>query len=339
MEFDGERLARRGIVVVTVNYRLNVFGFLAHPQLTREQPDAPTNFGHLDQQAGTRWVKRNIAAFGGDPNNITIGGQSAGGMSVSVQLTAPQNEGLFQKAIIQSGMMADVYSRTLMPIHTLAEAEQEGVRFFERLGVKTLEEARALKAEYIRDKLNELRLFFGTVDDGLFQIGDYQKNLMAGKRYKVPLMITRTESEFKSVLRADSMESFKAKAVEIFGDDAEDFLRFCGSELEQAVKRSAFSGIELSARALQRFAEKLGIKEPIYYAVFDAEIPGWDKPGTFHSVDLWFFFETLAKCWRPFTGKHYDLARQMCNYWANFIKTGDPNGSDADGAPMPLWKP
>ena len=72
--------------------------------------------------------------------------------------------------------------------------------------------------------------------------------------------------------------------------------------------------------------------------MFDAEIPGWDHPGTFHSVDLWFFFETLAKCWRPFTGKHYDLARLMCNYWANFIKTGDPNGRDADGSRMPQWE-
>ena len=76
-----------------------------------------------------------------------------------------------------------------------------------------------------------------------------------------------------------------------------------------------------------------------YYYQFTPDIPGWDNPGTFHSVDLWFFFETLAKCWRPFVGRHYDLARQMCNYWANFIKTGDPNGVDADGTPMPEWKP
>lgn len=126
MEFDGERLARRGIVVVSVNYRLNVFGFLAHPQLTKEQPDDPSNFGHLDQQAGTRWVKRNIAAFGGDPNNITIGGQSAGGMSVSAQLTSPQNEGLFQRAIIQSGMMANVYGGGAFsrPAHLLARSRQ-----------------------------------------------------------------------------------------------------------------------------------------------------------------------------------------------------------------------
>jgi para-nitrobenzyl esterase len=152
-------------------------------------------------------------------------------------------------------------------------------------------------------------------------------------------MITRTESEFKMGLFAKSSDEFKAKAKDIFGDDAAKFLKICGDTLDEAVKKSAFSGIELSARAIQRRNEELGIKEPVYYAVFDAEIPGWDKPGTFHSVDLWFFFETLAKCWRPFVGKHYDLARQMCSYWANFIKSGNPNGNDADGTPMPEWKP
>lgn len=132
MEFDGERIARRGIVVVTVNYRLNVFGFLCHPEITAEAPGAPANFGNLDQQAGTQWVKRNIAAFGGDPNNITIGGQSAGGGSVLSQLTSPQNEGLCQKAIIESGVITMLYEGNPMPIekYNLAEAEQEGSKFF-----------------------------------------------------------------------------------------------------------------------------------------------------------------------------------------------------------------
>ncbi|MFY9393281.1 MAG: carboxylesterase family protein, partial [Halanaerobiales bacterium] len=109
MEFDGERIARRGVVVVTANYRLNVFGFLCHPEITAEAPEAPANFGHLDQQYAIQWVKRNIAAFGGDPDNITIGGQSAGGGSVLAQLTSPQNEGAFQRAIIQSGVFAPLY--------------------------------------------------------------------------------------------------------------------------------------------------------------------------------------------------------------------------------------
>ena len=340
MEFDGERIARRGIVVVTVNYRLNVFGFLAHPQLTKEQPDAPSNFGHLDQQAGTRWVKRNIAAFGGDPDNITIGGQSAGGGSVCAQLTSPQNEGLFQRAIIQSGIMAGVYN-TFFPgaKRTFADAEEQGVKFFDFLGVKTLEEARAIDAVTLRDKCEEFKGWFGTTSDGVFQTGEATDNMMRGKRYPVPLMITRTMDEFASGLMANTKEEFEEKARAIFGDRAGAFLRICTGEAGEKVKRSFVNGLEIAVNALVRQQKELGPDAPVYYAVFDAEIPGWDNPGTFHSVDLWFYFETLAKCWRPFVGKHYDLSRKMCNYWANFIRCGDPNGSDADGAPMPRWEP
>ncbi|WP_342439602.1 carboxylesterase family protein [Paenibacillus sp. FSL L8-0436] len=128
MEFDGERIARRGIVVVTVNYRLNAFGFLSHPEITAESPVAPANFGHLDQQSGTQWVKRNIAAFGGDPDQITIGGQSAGGGSVLSQLASPQNEGLFQRAVIMSGIFTPLYPNNPVPPieRTLSQAEEEG---------------------------------------------------------------------------------------------------------------------------------------------------------------------------------------------------------------------
>ena len=95
--------------------------------------------------------------------------------------------------------------------------------------------------------------------------------------------------------------------------------------------------IGFAVRAASALNEEKGVAQPLYTYTFDAEIPGWDHPGTFHSVDLWFFFETLAKCWRPFTGKHYDLARQMCDYWVNFIRTGDPNGLDSQGKELPLW--
>ena len=97
------------------------------------------------------------------------------------------------------------------------------------------------------------------------------------------------------------------------------------------------SGIECSVKSAFLQDEREGRCRQNYYYRFAPDIPGWDHPGTFHSVDLWFFFETLGKCWRPFKGRHYDLARQMCNYWVNFIKTGDPNGEDADGSSMPRW--
>jgi para-nitrobenzyl esterase len=338
MEFDGERLARRGIVVVTINYRVNVFGFLAHPQLTIEQPDAPTNFGHLDQQAATHWVKRNISSFGGDPDSITIGGQSAGGGSVCAQLASPQNVGLFQRAIIQSGMFGGVYGAKF-PARAFSDSERQGVRFFEALGVSTLEEARAVDAVTVRDKCVELKEFFGTNVDGKFLVENSTKALLEGRRQNVPLMITRTTDEFPSAIDASDMDAFRAKIRDAMGKYAEEFISLCGDDIKTALIDSKVSGLEISARALAAREAELKLESPIFYGVFDGEIPGWDHPGTFHSVDLWFYFETLAKCWRPFTGKHLDLARNMCNYWANFIKSGDPNGEDVDGTPMLEWKP
>lgn len=344
MEFDGERIARRGIVVVTVNYRVNVFGFLCHPEITAEAPEAPANFGHLDQQAGTRWVKRNIAAFGGDPDNITIGGQSAGGGSVLSQLTSPQNEGLFQRAIIQSGIITELYPGNRMPgvKRTLAEAEQVGVDFLEFLGASSLEEARKLDAEYVRDKMLEYKEFWGTVNDGKFCTGKSFELFIENKRWMVPVLLGHTSTEFYNTPITTTMDEFKAMASELFGDDADKFLELCGArsgDVEEAVKKATVRGIEYSIRVAAQANGETGANVPMYYYNFDAEIPGWDNPGTFHSVDLWFFFETLAKCWRPFVGKHYDLARQMCNYWANFIRNGNPNGKDSTGEDMPQWDP
>jgi para-nitrobenzyl esterase len=344
MEFDGERIARRGIVVVTVNYRLNSFGFLCHPEITNEAPEAPGNFGHLDQQAGTLWAKRNISAFGGDPNNITIGGQSAGGGSVLSQLTSPQNEGLFHRAIIESGIVTKLYPGNLIPHRkqSLTDAQQEGVKFFEYLGVSTLEEARNLDAEYLNNKTLEYKKFWGAVVDHKYCIGDPFELFLENKRYLVPVMMGHTSTEFFSTPKVSSKEELKDLANEMFGTDAEEFLSLCQSstlELEEVRKRAAVSSIEYAIRVVADANATTGAKTPIYYYNFDAEIPGWDNPGTFHSVDLWFFFETLAKCWRPFTGKHYDLARQMCNYWTNFICSGNPNGKDSTGEEMPYWEP
>ncbi|WP_342423382.1 carboxylesterase family protein [Paenibacillus sp. FSL E2-0178] len=344
MEFDGERIARRGIVVVTINYRLNAFGFLCHPEITAEAPEAPANFGNLDQQAATRWVKRNIAAFGGDPDNITIGGQSAGGGSVMSQLTSPQNEGLFQRAIVESGIFTKLYPGTLLPPHRsdLQEAEHDGTRFFNYLGVSSLAEARQLDAVYLRDKAVEYGGFWGTVADQRFQTGNPFELFLQNKRLKVPVMLGHTSSEFFSTPDAGTFAELKKLAADMFGEDAGTFLELCGDQtvpIEEARQRASVSGIEYAIRIAARANADTGSETPLYYYNFDAEIPGWDNPGTFHSVDLWFFFETLAKCWRPFTGKHYDLARQMCNYWAHFIRSGDPNGPDSTGAELPRWEP
>ena len=343
MEIDGERIARRGIVVVTVNYRVNAFGFLAHPQLTAEQPEAPTNFGFYDQRFANIWVKENIAAFGGDPDNITIGGQSAGGGSVCAQLTSPLAEGLFQKAVIMSGFTASVFPNPIHNPRTFASQEATGVAFFEHLGVKTLEEARKLDAVYVRDKCNEFEKPFGftfsTATDGVFQTGSANSNILSGRYQNMPLFVTRTSSEFFTSMPAEDMEQFREKAKELFGARAEEFVEACGDDLAEAKKKSSVCVIDTAARVLAARNKELGVTDPIYYAVFDPSMPGWDNPGTFHSSDLWFWFETLAKCWRPFKGYHFDLARQMCNYLTNFIRSGDPNGPDNDGVPMPQWRP
>ena len=344
MEFDGERIARRGIVVVTVNYRLNVFGFLSHPEITAESPETPANFGHLDQQAGTQWVKRNIAAFGGDPDQITIGGQSAGGLSVLSQLTSPQNEGLFQRAVIMSGMFNPAYPKSeVLPFNqNLKEAEEKGEAFFKWLGVSTLNEARMLDAIYIRDKMLEQGSFWGTVTDQKFCIDSPYSLFLRGEHHKVPIMLGNTSSEFISDPEAGSVDEFKAMAVELFDGEAEKYLKLCNVDsgnLEEMLHKASVNNIEYAARAAVRANSDSGSGVPMYYYSFDADIPGWDDPGAFHSVDLWFHFETLGKCWRPFVGKHYDLARQMCNYLAYFIGTGDPNGKDSTGEDMPVWKP
>ena len=344
MEFDGERIARRGIVVVTVNYRLNVFGFLCHPEITAEAPTAPANFGHLDQQAATRWVKRNIAAFGGDPDNLTIGGQSAGGASVMTQLVSPQNEGLFQRAIIESGVFSEIYPQPHAPRFwtRMAEAEQEGVKFFEYLGVSSLAEARKLDAVYLRDKAVEYQKFWGTVEDGEFNTGNPFSQFLDNKRWMVPILLGYTTNEFISVPNVDTLSELKKLAENMFGEEADAFLALCGAEsasLEEMKRNASVNSIDFAIRLAMQAVADSETKPSLYSYCFDAEIPGWDNPGTFHSVDLWFFFETLAKCWRPFVGKHYDLARQMCNYWANFTRSGNPNGPDSTGEAMPVWEP
>jgi len=339
MEFDGERIARRGVILVSVNYRVNVFGFLCHPEITAEDPDKPANFGHLDQQAGIEWVKRNIAAFGGDPENITVFGQSAGGGSTMVQVCSPTNKGLFQKAIFHSsgGMLPP---SSLSP--TLPEAEEKGVRFFELLGVKTLAEARKLDAKTVYEASTKMGpgLAWGTVIGDKF-MPDYPKNILAnGTRNDMTIMAGNTSGEFPVMPRVQTVEELEAYAKDTFGDKADEYLAIVkkgASSLDEMKKNATYNSFELGNVLMLDINNKLKISD-MYYYNFDPEIPGWDNPGSFHSSELWFAFETLAKCWRPFTGKHYDLARMMCNYWTNFAKNGNPNGNDADGTPMPEWK-
>lgn len=343
MEFDGEALAKRGIVVVTVNYRVGAFGFMGHKDLTAAQPDAPTNFGLLDQQAGLRWVNRNIAAFGGDPDNISIAGQSAGGGSVMYQVTCMQNEGLIKKALSMSGMFRSPYGAGFGGVRTLADNEEAGAKFLAYCGANTIEEARKLDAEFIRAKYEEYRsgsFVLGPCVDGLFSTDDAYRLLAENKCLQIPLMAGNTVDEFGAFIPAADEAELAAKAKEIFGDDAETFLSFEEAKAMQEPGHYAhISNIEYAVKNVFLEAAANGRTAPSYYYRFNEDIPGFDNPGNFHSVDLWFFFDNLQKCWRPFVGRHYDLAREIADYWVNFIKTGDPNGIGSDEKELPVWKP
>lgn len=343
MEFDGERLARRDVVVVSVNYRLGAFGFLAHPELSATQPDNPGNFGSLDQQAGLLWVKRNIEAFGGDPETITLAGQSAGGGSVLTQMASETNQGNFQRAVIMSGMFRSPYGLDpFMVPKSKEEAEKTGAEFFDYLKVQSIEEARKLDATFIRERYGQFRaekgIMFAPMIDGVFLTMDPYRAFYEGRRNRVPVMAGNTTDEFLHGIRATDEASLRAQLEEYFPGKVEELLQFPEAQKKCQDVSVFVRDVECGVKTAFLAESAMERAQDCYYYLFDPDIPGEDNPGTFHSVDLWFFFETLAKCSRPFVGRHYDLARQMCNYWANFIKTGDPNGKDADGSDLPLWE-
>ncbi len=304
MEFDGERIARRGIVVVTVNYRVNLFGFTCHPELTAEYPDRPANMGLQDQQAGLKWVYENIEAFGGDKDNITIGGQSAGGGSVLCHIMNDESRKYFKRAVVESGLFLNPFIE-LFPNRPVSECEKIGLSFAEFCGCKSLAQLRQLSTEELRQKWSDWGGWQKSVEswipawDNNFNKGSIIEQIKEGKCCPTPLLMGYTTDEFMA---------------------------------------NGINTVELGIRKYQKTLEEKGLKIPNYIYKFDVPIPGWDHPGKFHSVDLWFFFETLAKCWRPFTGVHYDVARQMCDYLCNYIKTGNPNGIDLSNQPLPEWK-
>ena len=311
MEFDGERIARRKIVVVTLAYRLNMFGFMCHKDITAENPDEPANFGLLDQRMALKWVKENIQAFGGDPDNITIGGQSAGGGSVMNQILYGQENGLFNRAVCHSGIFIMPGNNIMTPA-TLEEAEKKGEDFFNFIGAKNLEEARKFSTEELRKKWDEY----------------------GGHAKSIATWLPVRDEKFIKYEVFEAFEKNAVKSVPMLMGWTTDEFTFAPPGSSEKV-----NSIELGLKKYLELTQKNGDKNPVYTYQFDVGIPGWDNPGKFHSVDLWFWFETLAKCWRPFVGKHYDVARKMCNYLCNFIKTGNPNGNDADGSPMQEWKP
>ncbi len=328
MEFNGERLARGGIIVVSVAYRLGVYGFLAHHDLTKEDPLHPTNFGLLDQQAALAWVYRNIASFGGDPENITLAGQSAGGASVSYALANPQSAGYVKRATIFSGLIRNPFypDGIIMPRSILA-MEENGRQFLEKLGCRTVQEARSVDAIKIREVYalyaKDHPRFVPCIDGVLLKEDPYDMYL-AGTMPDIPLMTGYTKDEFMDNVPA----GFSANA------DKDSMIL---ADVFDRNGRSVINIVQNTVRIIASARVKNNTKSPTYTYKFAPSIPGPDDPGCFHSCDLWFFFENVPKCWRPYDGSHYALSKRMSGHWINFIRTGDPNGIGYDGKTLPVW--
>ena len=248
MEFDGERIARRGVVVVTVNYRLNAFGFLSHPDLTREDPSAPANFGFLDQQFAMKWVKRNIAAFGGDPGNITIGGQSSGGMSVCVHLANPANRGLFRRAVLESAVFIPAYAPKFIFGTDLAGGEEHGKVFLEKLGVRTIEEARKIPAEVRAER--DPRAHAGTLAESA--------NTATASDSSAPMIALRIVLEISPIASVISAELISMAR----GSPRRESLPF------KRKLRSTFGSLAQAIASLQDFAIALPMMRPCFLRTY-----------------------------------------------------------------------
>jgi para-nitrobenzyl esterase len=339
---DGQFLAGRNVVVVSMNYRLGIFGFFVHPELTAESPHhASGNYGLLDQTAALMWVKNNIAAFGGDPNNVTIFGESAGSSSVSSQMASPLARGLFAKAIGESGS-AMPGAGPAVPSHE--SLERRNVAFAETaFGSSKLADLRKLSADDIlraaTAKTEPPPPRFGPCVDGYF-LPDTVVNIYAtGSQAHVPLLAGWNADEVRGqVLLAKTKttaESFAAMAHADFGDNAERFLAVYPATTgdEAVVSAGDFASDHFIAYSTWRWIEAHVAtgKAPVFRYRLDLGSPG-DKYhqailGAFHSDDIEYVFGTLDSrpeaVWRPEDRKLSDL---MGSYWTNFARTGDPNG-------------
>lgn len=317
--YNGATLTEKGLVVVTANYRLGALGFLAHPALTAETPTGSSgNYGLLDQVAALEWVRDNIAAFGGDPANVTIAGQSAGGMSVYLLTASPLAAGLFDRAIVESGP-GGLASFGIPDADALAgsleEAEAAGERFAEARGAATAAALRDLSVAELGpsgageageegeagNEPDEPPLRFGPIVDGWFLPADVSVVYAAGRHNDVPM---------------------------IMGFNADEASAFPGYH-ERTGERSPAALRDQAALALTRLAEERAAMSdsPTYLYYFERAIPWPEHPefGAFHSGELPYVFGTLDRLERPWTAADRELTDAVTSYWTSFATTGDPN--------------
>lgn len=345
---DGQYLAHRDVVIVSMNYRLGIFGFLTLPELTAESPHhASGNYGLLDQTAALGWVRDNIAAFGGDPSNVTIFGESAGSISVSAQMASPMARGLFTKAIGESG---GAFSATTLPFTSRESREQRDAAFAQTaFHTTSLAALRALPAEIIlqgaTDKSVSPAPRFVPDVDGYFLPDSVANIYAAGHQAHVPLLAGWNADEARGqVVQAKTpvtIETLKVTAQTQFGERSEEFLAVypASTDVEAAASAGDFAGDRFIAYSTWRWLEAQVSTgdSPVYRYRFDLGSPG-DKYhaaaiGAFHSDDIEYVFGTLdsrnVAQWRPEDRK---LSELIGTYWTNFARTGDPNNTG-----LPVW--
>ncbi|MFP9115527.1 carboxylesterase/lipase family protein [Flavobacterium sp. RHBU_3] len=359
--YDGEALAKKGIVVVTLNYRLGIFGFFAHPELTKESPNhASGNYGLLDQNAALKWVKKNIEAFGGDPNKITIAGESAGSISVSAQMASPLSKNLINGAIGQSGAMINP---TLDAI-PLKEQEENGVKFGDSNNIKTLAALRALPADKLLDLAAKPGVFSTkAVVDGYFLTKLPSETFAAGEQAQVPLLAgwTSTEMPYMVFMQGQypNPENYTEIVKKKYGNNAEIVFELYPGENEKEIITSATALasdnfiVYSTWKWLDLHRETSG--QPVYTYIFSKARPPMKAEmgnakaglaggiikddgkkeenkmpdalkGASHASDIEYLLGNLAtNTVYEWTEEDYKVSDIGLDYFANFIKTGNPN--------------
>jgi para-nitrobenzyl esterase len=331
--YDGEATARKGIVFVSVNYRVGPFGFFAHSELTRESThQASGNYGLLDQIAALKWVQQNITQFGGDPANVTIAGQSAGSMSVNCLVASPLAKGLFTKAIAQSG------ARFTGSYASLQQAEEDGQQTARALGVSTLAQLRALPAETILKHPQSLR---GPIIDGYVLPASIAQLVADRKQNRVALLTGWNEDEGLAFGQLKNATDYKAQLTKQYGTRADALLRYYpasndaeAAQSQRTLSRDQIFGAQNYAWALAQNQQQL----PVYVYRFTRKVPAtseYASYGAFHTAEVAYAYDNLSfidKRLRPLRPTDDKLAHDMATYWANFIKTGNPNGKG-----LPHW--
>jgi para-nitrobenzyl esterase len=340
--YEGSALAKEGVVLVTFNYRLGALGFLAHPALSAESPDKISgNYGMLDQIFALKWVQENISKFGGDPQNVTIWGESAGGAAVAALMASPLANNLYHKAIIMSGSHWVPLRHLNKSQPNLPSMEQRGIEFAERLGAKDAD-AKTLRAAKVEDILKAFKPTspmsgLSTSDaiciDGKFLTDQLKTIFNEGKVPNVPVILGNVADEgsmFGPRLKLDTAEKYKAFMSERFGANAAKVLAAYPADSDAAVAKAMVDvcsdvyvyGTRATARALSK-------NQPHTYAYWFskmAEPMVKSKWGVYHGAEVPYFFGAVNDK-QDYTGEDRKLAKQILTYLVTFARNGTPNGS------------